>query len=104
MSARKYSYAIELEDDTGRWFTLAGLNDVPLQYANGFVDARREAAGPTRPTRIVRSDGKIMYSHDGREECSIGLVAGWPSPEQYEAAAARALEKARRIRSRRSLG
>jgi hypothetical protein len=39
-----------------------------------------------------------MEEIEAREDVSIGQVAGWPTAEQYERAAAKALEKAKVIR------
>jgi len=46
----------------------------------------------------MRSDGKVMQELPAVTDASIGMVAGWPTPEQYEYAARRAIEQAARIR------
>ena len=95
--SRKYTYSIE--GWTGReWFTLGGCRDVPMQWALGFLFGRREVCGPTLTLRVMRSDGREVLAEEGKEDVGIGMVAGWPSPEQYERAAERALAKAKRLR------
>ena len=98
---RKYTYQLQAFGETLQWFTLGGCSDVPLQWAHGFMAARQEMNGPMLPLRILRSDGKIVAENAGRIEVSIGLVAGFPSPEQYERAAERALQTAAKIREHR---
>lgn len=93
----KYTYELQVHGED-RWFTLGGCRDVPLSWARGFIAGRQEASGPQLPIRILRSDGKIVEETLGKPEVSLGLIAGWPSAEQYERAAARALEKATKIR------
>jgi len=57
---------------------------------------------PRLHLRLVRSDGKIMDEIEAHDDVGIGQVAGWPTAEQYESAAERALERARKIRERKS--
>jgi hypothetical protein len=47
---------------------------------------------------MVRSDGKIVRELTEYEDVGIGMIAGFPTAEQYERAAERALERARKIR------
>ena len=49
--------------------------------------------------RLVRSDGKIMDEVEPHDDVGIGMVAGWPTAEQYEAAAERAMTRAAKIRA-----
>jgi len=49
---------------------------------------------------MVRSDGKIVDEVQAFDDVGIGQVAGWPTAEQYELAAERALEKAKKIREK----
>lgn len=37
---------------------------------------------------------KVIDSVDEKQDVSVGMIAGWPTPEQYRNAAAKALEKA----------
>jgi len=91
----KYSYKLETFY-MDKW--LAIKND-GLQFLLGFMASRSDSS-PRNAYRIVRSDGKIVEELPGRDDVHIGMVAGWPTAEQYERAAERALEKARIIRAR----
>lgn len=53
---------------------------------------------PRNAKRMVRSDGKLMHEIKANDEVSIGMIASYPTPEQYERAANVALAKAARIR------
>jgi hypothetical protein len=79
----------------GEWYSL--IKGEFLQYCLGWLD-RAQDQSPRPAYRLVRSDGKILKLMPEREDVSIGQVAGWPTAEQYEAAAQRALEKAAVIR------
>lgn len=70
-----------------------------LGYCQGYMDAMRNDY-PRLHLRLVRSDGKIMDEITANDDVAIGMVAGWPTAEQYESAAERALEKAKKIRDR----
>jgi hypothetical protein len=48
--------------------------------------------------RMVRSDGKIIREITEYDDVGIGMITGFPTAEQYERAAERALERARKIR------
>ena len=48
--------------------------------------------------RMVRSDGKIIREITEHDDVGIGMIAGFPTAEQYERAAERALERAKKIR------
>jgi len=90
----KHTYSIEtLFGD--KW--LAIIKGEYLQYCLGWLDRAQDEA-PRPAYRLVRSDGKVQKLLTGREDVSIGQVAGFPTAEQYEAAAHRALEKAAVIR------
>jgi len=89
----KYTYSIESYSTT-KWVKL-------------FTDTRDFCAGylshaqydyPRNAKRIVRSDGKVMAEIKANDEVSVGMIASYPTPEQYERAASVALEKAARIR------
>lgn len=73
------------------------IKDRPRNYCNGYMDAMRGQM-PRVHLRLVRSDGKIMDEIKAQDDVAIGQVAGWPTAEQYEAAANRALERAQKIR------
>ncbi len=80
----------------GNWLK---IKQGSLQYCQGFLDARKDYA-PRNAYRLMRSDGKVMEEVPAREDVSIGQIAGWPTAEQYEAAANKALERAKVIRER----
>lgn len=95
----KYSYRIEYRGWASNpdWKTLPPYRDVPKTWAEGWLAHHREAPGPRLAYRLVRSDGKVIETIPGREEVSIGMVAGWPSWQQYAHAAAKALQRASQI-------
>lgn len=100
----KYFYRIEYRGagspDPDDWKTLPPYRDVPKTWAEGWLAHHREAPGPRLAYRLVRSDGKVIETIPGIEEVSIGMVAGWPSWQQYAHAAAKALQRASQIASR----
>ena len=90
----KHTYSIEtLFGD--KWMPL--IKGEYLQYCLGWLDYAQDEA-PRPAYRLVRSDGKILKLLAEREDVCIGMVAGFPTAEQYEAAAQRALDKAAVIR------
>jgi hypothetical protein len=90
----KHTYSIQrLYND--EWYSL--IKGEYLQYCLGWMD-RAQDQSPSPAYRLVRSDGKVLKLMPEREDVSIGQVAGFPTAEQYEAAAQRALEKAAVIR------
>lgn len=104
MNRPRYTYRLEIDID-GEWFCPAGMEDTHLAFLRGYAMGRFDTPAPRRGIRIVRSDGKIMEEYQAATEVNIGMIAGWPTPEQYEAAAERALETAQKIREwRRSRG
>ena len=70
-------------------------------YCDGYMDAMRGQL-PRLHLRLVRSDGKIVDEIQAYDDVGIGQVAGWPTAEQYEIAANRALKRAEKIRERNS--
>jgi hypothetical protein len=93
----KYTYNIEcpLGD---KW--VAFIKMQTRTYCDGYLDAL-EGQFPRNNLRMVRSDGKIVREVKAFDDVSVGMIAGWPTAEQYEHAAERALEKAKRIREKR---
>jgi hypothetical protein len=77
-----------------RWMK---IKEGGLQYLQGYLDARKDAS-PRPAYRLVRSDGKVMEEVALRQDVSLGMVAGWPTAEQYERAAEKALAQAKAIR------
>lgn len=97
----KHIYAIEYRqsEDQG-WKGLFLYRDVPKTWAEGWLAHHRNAPGPRLGLRLVRSDGKVLEEVSGREDVSLGMVAGWPTWEQYVAAAIRALDTAAQVSQR----
>ena len=95
---KHHTYSVEVQDEAGRWSALLGLARETCGYAEGYVKAVGDCPGPRLAFRVVRDDGKVIREAPAKAEVSIGMVAGFPSAEQYEAAAERALERARLIR------
>ena len=93
--AMRHSYHIETFH-IGKWFKILQGS---LQYCQGFLDARKDYA-PRLAHRLMRSDGKVMEETPPRDDVYIGQIAGFPTAEQYERAAEKALERARKIRER----
>lgn len=85
----KYTYTVE-SFWNGEWTPL--LTDTRDFCLGWFARDRTEA--PATAKRVMRSDGKIVAECAPKEDVSIGMIASWPTPEQYEEAAKRALEKA----------
>lgn len=81
----------------GSWVKLF---QAPMQYCLGYLDARKDHS-PRNAFRLVRSDGKVVSQTEAQDDVSIGQVAGWPTAEQYEQAAEKALAMAKVIRNKR---
>ncbi len=96
----KYTYQLQfLRDDT--WVSLFGLQSSSLLYLRGFCEGSRSADGLRPAYRILRDDGKVVEEVREREKLPLGMVAGFPTPEQYERAAAKALAAAQALRLRK---
>jgi len=93
-----YTYHIECPC-LGKWN--AFIKESSRSYCNGYMDAMRGQL-PRLHLRLVRSDGKIMDEVMPHDDMGVGMIAGWPTAEQYEAAAERAIERARKIRENQS--
>ena len=89
----KYDYHIE-SFAISKWLK---IKTASLQYCLGFLDARKDYA-PRNAYRLIRSDGKIIEEFPAVEDVSIGQITGWPTAEQYERAANKAIERAKIIR------
>lgn len=94
----KFTYNIEAQTPSGAWFPIIKL--AGLAYCRGYMDASREGPTPRLAWRLVRSDGRVIDEIPAIESAGVGMVAGWPTPEQYEHAAKMCLEKAKAIRDR----
>lgn len=93
------SVRIEVRDPVrGEWFCPAGDRSLPRGYAEGYFDAVSHGPTPRLAHRMVRNrDGMILRELDAIETVGIGMVAGWPTWQQYARAAVRALERAASI-------
>lgn len=91
----KHEYHLE-SFAIGKWLKILQGS---LQYCQGFLDARKDYA-PRTAYRLMRSDGRVMEEVAAREDVNIGQIAGWPSAEQYESAANKALERAMALPNR----
>ena len=100
MGRPKYTYAIEAErGDVWRVIIDAETRDFCL----GYIASHRQHPSPRVSVRLVRSDGKVLDTSVGEERASLGMVAGFPTAEQYELAAERALACAKEVRERAKL-
>lgn len=95
--AVKHTYRVEVKDGYG-WVSLYGYIDVSHDFAMGYLFGRQDTPSPRLAMRVVRSDDKVIDMREANDDVGIGMIVGFPTPEQYEDAAARALEKADRIR------
>jgi hypothetical protein len=85
----------------GRWVKI--LQDT-RDFCAGYMHAKRYDA-PRNAMRMIKFDGTkdtVVQELTQIDDVSIGMVAGWPAPEQYEAAAMRAMQQARRIREQKA--
>lgn len=78
----------------GSWMSLFSET---RDFCLGFLEAKKDYA-PRNAYRIMRSDGKVALDLPAYEDVAIGQIASYPTAEQYESAAKRALEQAERIR------
>lgn len=89
------SVRIEVLDPHGRWFCAAGDGSLPRGYADGYLDAVAHGPTPRLAHRMVRNrDGKVVRELPALEDVGVGMIAGWPSWQQYARAAIRALDRA----------
>ncbi|MEB3320122.1 MAG: hypothetical protein VKI63_04195 [Cyanobium sp.] len=96
-----FNYTVEVLRDE-RWVP---ITTGTRSYCMGFFDARLQLA-PRLAMRVVRNGvqdkRKVLAHAPAKDTVSIGQIAGFPTAEQYEAAAAKALAAAQYIRSRAS--
>lgn len=93
----KYKYYLEIYC-LDKWMQIA---DETRDYCLGYFNASKDQC-PRNAIRIRRSDGKILDELKAFDDVCLGMIAGYPTAEQYEFAANRALEKAKIIRERNS--
>ena len=89
----KYTYSIE-SNYNGNWTKL--LSETK-DFCIGYI-SHAKYCSPRNAMRVIRNDGKIVIAHDPLAEVSIGMIASWPTAEQYDYAAKTATEMAARIR------
>lgn len=91
----KYTYRVESFVFETKWVTLF---EETCDYCLGYLRAKQYES-PRNRMRMVRSDGHVMQDIPANADVGIGMVASYPTAEQYELAAERALAQARRIRA-----
>jgi hypothetical protein len=89
----KYTYSVE-SYFIDKWVKLFTET---RDFCSGYLN-HAAYNHPRNAMRMIRSDGKVMVELKEDADVSVGMVASWPTPEQYESAAKRALEQAARIR------
>lgn len=90
----KHTYYLEIQY-LGQWATF--VTGRSRDYCQGRIDAMKNEL-PRNHIRLMRSDGEVMDEALPHEDVGIGMIAGFPTPEQCEMVAERALAKAARIR------
>lgn len=78
----------------GKWVNFL---EAPLTFLRGYLRAKEHSA-PRLAFRIVRDGVDVVDEIPARDDVNIGMVAGFPTAEQYETAALAAVEKAKRLR------
>lgn len=68
-------------------------------FCEGYITAVK-SQGLRKSLRVIRSDGKIVYECDEKSKVSLGMIAGFPTSEDYERAGQEALVKAGELRQR----
>ena len=91
-----YDYQIETFA-IGKWLRIVTGS---REYCRGYLNARQDLS-PRLAYRLMRSDGLIVDEYAARDDVSVGMVAGFPTAEQYEHAAQKALDMAKAIRERK---
>lgn len=99
----KYTYQIESFWNEEWWKVISG----PKTFLEGYLFAVRDMMkGPRNEYRLLRIDkesgeAKVIEELSAQPEAWLGMVAGWPTPQQYRAAAQRALDSAERVEKQR---
>lgn len=98
----KYNYIVQCKATTDhKWFNLIEYHG--MEFCKGYMFGVRDKGGsPRLDHRLIRSVGgkvdRVIDEITGSEEVSIGMIAGFPTAEQYERAAEKAMKKADDIR------
>ena len=85
----KYTYTLQTVFN-GTW------HDVFIDsrhFCEGYMHGRATHQYPRSAMRIVRSDGKVVSESEAYDEANLGMIAGYPSIEQLEAA----IERCKRL-------
>ena len=90
----KYTYALE-SYFMEKWTVI--VRDT-RDFCLGYLASAKNYA-PRNALRLIRSDGKVTHETPAVDEISIGQVASYPTPEQYHAAARRAIAMASAIQN-----
>ena len=95
--ASKYRYAVQVRNEsTGKWFSI--VSEESRDFCLGYSMALRDAPPPRAARRVIRSDGKVVEQDEHDHRVALGMIAGFPTPEQYERAAREAMEQAAHLR------
>lgn len=100
----KHKYHLECiweRPEETKWVRL--YEDCGIRFAEGYLECLALTPGPRIEHRLVRDDGKVVDMQEGTSRAGIGMVAGFPTAEQYEAAAAWCLSLAADVRQREAL-
>jgi hypothetical protein len=91
----KYTYKIEYLY-CNNW---RKVFEAPFHYCLGYIYAIKNYS-PRNAHRVIRSDGLVMDEVNQSDDVGVGMVAGYPTAEQYEFAAEQALNRAKAIRAK----
>lgn len=87
---------VQVEAD-GKWTTIVRESRA---YCLGYMEAYTSSPSPRFAVRVTKSSGAVIDARPAATEVGVGMVAGWPTAAQYDAAAKRAMETAAIIRAR----
>jgi len=93
------TYSLQCQGRDGRMIPF--MKECSRQFGEGYLRAS-ESQAPRPCLQLVRSDGVVVDTLPEALDVFVGQVAGFPTAEQYEAAANRALAKAKAIREGRT--
>ena len=100
MTEARAKWQVQVQADDGTWHAL--FTEAKL-FCVGYAFAHHDGPSPRLACRVVHAQtGKVAESFPACTEVGIGMVAGWPTPEQYESTAERALAHAAAIRASRA--
>lgn len=91
----KHTYRLEVRTGNS-WYRLF---ENSRDFCMGYLTRAMESS-PRLAMRVMRGDGVLVDQIAMSDSVSIGMVAGWPTAEQYRQAAHRALAAAEEIERR----